>query len=578
MAMLAGLQSSCADQEPDQVLPPDDSQIEQSSSALTATLLNDGFEAGSFSSRWSATGDATVRTDAARTGSYGARIGRGGALVATFDTVGRTGVTVSYELRTAGFELLENVSVQWALPGGSFSELVRFEATSWSARTLVLPASASNRAGIRLRFLVNASNPLGLDPGFEGGYLDNVVIRGETAATPACSSDAECGATQACLGNQCLDRCADGVRDGAELGIDCGGGCEACGTTRVLFSEPFDSGLTRWAATGNAGVTQDLFSYQGGPSARLTGNASLATAVSTLGYDSLRLRYVRSTNGFDSGEFFRAEVSTDGVDFTQLESFEDATLGAASFPLPSAFANQPNLRLRFRTQASWFLVPEYAVLDNVVLEGRVTLGADVCTSDAACSGLDTACARGVCNLATGQCGASPRPAGSGCGDASATECDLADSCDGMGQCLTRVLQPGSVCGEGKLCDGLARCLSCGVNATSTYGLIQHAVFDSSRHGCTTSTCHGSSPGQAQLNLAAGVSFEQLFAVPSTESTKLRVDPGSPAESFLIEKLEAATLGTPVSAGGPMPAGGRPAVPPRQLTATRDWISAGAPQT
>jgi polyvinyl alcohol dehydrogenase (cytochrome) len=581
VATLAGLQTSCAadgGSSATDIPIAEPTQIEEQSSDLSATLLSDGFESGSFSSRWTASGDATVRNDAARTGSFGARVGRGGALVASFDTLGRTGISVSYELRSAGFELLEYVAVQWALPGGSFSELVRFDQTSWGARTLILPASASNRAGVRLRFIVNASNPLGLDSGFEGGYLDNVVVRGETGQAPACSSASQCSASQACVSNQCLDRCLDGVRDGAELGIDCGGDCEPCGSRRVLFSEPFDSGLTRWSAVGNASVTQDLSSYQGGPSARLTGNASLETSVSTLGYDSLTLRYVRSTNGFDSGELFRAELSADGVSYTQLESFEDSNLNAVSFPLPSGVSNVANLRLRFRSNASWFLLPEYAVLDNVVLEGRVTVGVDVCTSDAACSALETSCARGVCNLATGQCGSTPRASGTACGSATATECDLADSCDGMGQCLSRVLPPGSACGAGRLCDDLARCLSCGVDASSTYALIQHAVFDSTRHGCTASTCHGSSPGQAQLNLTPALSYEQLLAAPSTESSKARVEPGQPDQSFLIEKLAAATLGTPLSAGGPMPAGGSPAVPPRKLSATRSWIAAGAPQT
>jgi polyvinyl alcohol dehydrogenase (cytochrome) len=575
---LAGLQSGCVDSQDSATKEDEDVEIAEIASPLTATLLSDGFESGSFvTPRWTASGDATVRTDAVRTGSFGARIGRGGTLVASFDTTGHTGVSVSYELRPTGFEILEYVAVQWALPGGAFSELARVDGNAWTSRTFNLPASAANRAGVRLRFIVNASNPLGLDPGFEGGYLDNVVVRAETA-TPICTSDASCSASQACIAGQCVERCSDGRRDGAELGVDCGGGCAtACGTVRVLFSDNFDTGLTRWAALGSTNVTSDLFSYQGGPSARLTAPASLETQVSTLGHDSLSLRYVRSTNGLDSGEFFSAAVSADGVSYSELERFEDASLNQVSFPLPASLANQASVRLRFRTVGSWFLLPEYGVLDNVVLEGRVTVGSDVCTSDAFCAGLNSACARGVCNLATGQCGSQPRPNGTACGNSASTPCDLADACDGMGQCLARVLAPGTVCGPSSLCDDTARCLSCGVEAASTYGLIQHAVFDSPRHGCVAGICHGSSPGQASLNLTSALSYDQLFAVPASESTLLRVDPGHPEQSFLYEKLSAATLGTPVSAGGPMPAGGSPAVPPRVLSATRTWISAGAPQ-
>jgi outer membrane protein assembly factor BamB len=576
LAMQVGLQAGCLE-APAPGADDDDLEIAEQSSPLTATLLSDGFETGSFvTPRWTATGDASVRADAARTGSFGARVGRGGALVATFDTSGHTGVSVSFELRGTGFELLEHVSVQWALPGASFSELARVDGSAWASRTLALPASAANRSGVRVRFIVNASNPLGLDPGFEGGYLDNVVVRAQTA-TPVCSGDASCAASQACLAGQCVERCRDGVRDGDELGIDCGGSCEPCGGVRVLFSDDFDTGLARWAATGAAAVVQDLFSYQAGPSARLPAPASLQTSVSTLGHDSLLLRYVRSTNGLDSNEFFTAEVSSDGVSFTQLERFEDAGLTHVSFPLPASFANQPAVVLRFRSAGSWFLLPEYGVLDNVVLEGRATVGDDVCTSDAACADLDDACARGVCNLLTGQCGAQPRPAGTTCGEPAASACDLADSCDGMGQCLTNLLPAGAACGEGSLCDDSARCLRCGVEASSSYALIQHAVFDSTRHGCTASFCHGSSPGQAQLDLSAALSYDQIFDAPSTLSSLARVEPGDPDRSFLYLKLSAATLGTPLDGGGPMPATG-PAVPPRLLSATRNWITAGAPES
>lgn len=572
----AGLQFGCLDAPPPQA--SDELEIAEQDNPLTATLLSDGFETGGFvTPRWSASGDAAVHAEAARTGSFGARLGRGGALVASFDTTGHTGVSVSYELRGVGLGPFEHVAVQWALPGGGFSELARTDGAAWTSRTFALPAAAAGRAGVRLRFVVNARNPLGLDPDFEGAYLDNVVVRAETA-TPVCRDDQSCGTGQTCIAGQCVERCRDGVRDGAELGIDCGGECEPCGSVRVLFSDNFDTGLTRWAATGAADVAHDVFSYQGGPSARMPAPATLQTSVSTLGHDSLRLRYVRGSRGLDEGEFFAAEVSADGATFTELERFEDSGLAHVSFPLPPSFADQPGVILRFRAQGSAFLLPEYGLLDDVVLEGRSTVGADVCTSDAFCANLDSACARGVCDLLTGLCGAEPRPAGTACGDPAASACDLPDSCDGMGQCLANVQPAGSVCGPDSLCDDAARCLRCGVEASSSYALIQHAVFDSPRHGCTASFCHGSSPGQAQLDLTAARSYDQLFDAPSTYAALARVEPGDPDQSFLYLKMSAATLGTPLEGGGPMPAGGSPAVPPRLLAAARGWIAAGAPES
>lgn len=86
--------------------------------------------------------------------------------------------------------------------------------------------------------------------------------------------------------------------------------------------------------------------------------------------------------------------------------------------------------------------------------------------------------------------------------------------------------------------------------------------------CTT--CHSGAAAPLGLRLDEGVSFALLVNTPSTEvPSLLRVDPGNPDNSYLIQKLE----GT-AAVGGRMPLGGSP-LPPETIAVVRQWISEGA---
>lgn len=113
---------------------------------------------------------------------------------------------------------------------------------------------------------------------------------------------------------------------------------------------------------------------------------------------------------------------------------------------------------------------------------------------------------------------------------------------------------------------------------STYAVLQRQIFDAPAYGCTLGFCHGSAPGQGLLDLRAAGSYEALVGVKSTLSSLQRVQPGAAAQSFLYQKIAAATRGLPVEGGGPMPAGGYDPVPERALDALAAWIDAGAPKT
>ena len=110
---------------------------------------------------------------------------------------------------------------------------------------------------------------------------------------------------------------------------------------------------------------------------------------------------------------------------------------------------------------------------------------------------------------------------------------------------------------------------------STFAAIQKVVFENK--GCTQDVCHGSARSGG-LDLRAGSAYANLLEVGSTSSPNPRIQPGEPSESFLFQKLEAATRpGSVTIAGSPMPSG-LPPLSEDELEAIRLWIEAGAPET
>jgi mono/diheme cytochrome c family protein len=103
-------------------------------------------------------------------------------------------------------------------------------------------------------------------------------------------------------------------------------------------------------------------------------------------------------------------------------------------------------------------------------------------------------------------------------------------------------------------------------------MIQTQIFDP---GCAT--CHtdvGRTPAGG-LNLRPGSSFAGLVNVASTgQPGAVRVVPGNPNTSYLVQKLE----GAAGIAGLRMPRNGPPYLTDAQVKMIRDWIAAGAPNS
>lgn len=102
----------------------------------------------------------------------------------------------------------------------------------------------------------------------------------------------------------------------------------------------------------------------------------------------------------------------------------------------------------------------------------------------------------------------------------------------------------------------------------TLASIQANIFTPT---CAFSGCHGGATVQQGLNLDPGFSAANLINVVSPQdATLIRVIPGNPSGSFLIQKLE----GTQ-TVGIPMPAFSPP-LPQATINVIRQWIANGAP--
>jgi hypothetical protein len=111
--------------------------------------------------------------------------------------------------------------------------------------------------------------------------------------------------------------------------------------------------------------------------------------------------------------------------------------------------------------------------------------------------------------------------------------------------------------------------------SSSFEAIQSLIFE--RHGCTAAACHGVGK-VGGLDLRAEVAWENLVDVASSNSATKRVQPGAAADSFLYQKLRAATEpGSVQVAGSPMPIGAG-ALSANELEAVKLWIARGAPKT
>jgi hypothetical protein len=102
------------------------------------------------------------------------------------------------------------------------------------------------------------------------------------------------------------------------------------------------------------------------------------------------------------------------------------------------------------------------------------------------------------------------------------------------------------------------------------------IWDGVGTGTTACTaCHSGGSPSAGLDLSSGNSYGEIFNVPSGQAAGMDlIEPGNPAQSYLLHKLDNTHIGVGGS-GSRMPLGGA-AINAASRTELQNWVTSGAP--
>ncbi len=159
--------------------------------------------------------------------------------------------------------------------------------------------------------------------GIQNGNETGVDCGGpDCVACPTCTdgilngneTDVDCG------GPDCpaCPTCVDGIMNGDETGIDCGGSCAECGCGLVLDQEDFENGLGIWIDGGSdcALYTNGNYASSGINTLRLRDNSSSSNATTNnLNLSSivaLKVQFHFYPRSMESNEGFRLQLSSNG--------------------------------------------------------------------------------------------------------------------------------------------------------------------------------------------------------------------------------------------------------------------------
>lgn len=172
--------------------------------------------------------------------------------------------------------------------------------------------------------------------------------------------------TSFCLGGPPAPTCTDGIQNGDETGIDCGGSsCAPCSTSNVVLNEGyFETGLDGWTdGGGDCARVQSANSYEGNFSVRIRDNSGVASSMSLTNVNVTPFAaievdfyfYVFSMeNGedfwlrfFDGSQWSTVQTWTQGVDVSN-NTFYNATVSIT----PAQYNFAVNSGFRFQCDAS----------------------------------------------------------------------------------------------------------------------------------------------------------------------------------------------------------------------------------
>lgn len=219
--------------------------------------------------------------------------------------------------------------------------------------------------------------------GVQNGDETGVDCGGSCAPCATCDdgilngneTDVDCGGSCA----PCAT-CNDGVQNGDETGVDCGGSCAPCGgggcTETVLSSDGFESSYGNWNDGGSDCARTSTYAESGNRSIRLRDNTNSSVLTSDpynlTGFSEVTISFDYLSRLMENGEDFWLQANVGGgyqtlVTWVAGTDFTNSNTNwtAETVTITGTFSS--STRFRFRCDAS--ANSDYIYLDNIVVEG-----------------------------------------------------------------------------------------------------------------------------------------------------------------------------------------------------------------
>ncbi len=210
---------------------------------------------------------------------------------------------------------------------------------------------------------------------------------GNTPPAPTCNDGIQNGnETGVDCGGSCspcpvAPTCNDGIQNGNETGVDCGGSCTPCNTgggcvDTNINTATFESGYGIWNDGGSDCARSSAYGYNSNVSLRLRDNSSTSVATTDNlnldGFEEVTVDFTYYPRSMETGEDFFLEASVDGGSnfqiLTSWASGTDFTNNVREFESVTVTGNfTSTTKFRFRCDASGN--SDYIYIDNVVLTG-----------------------------------------------------------------------------------------------------------------------------------------------------------------------------------------------------------------
>jgi hypothetical protein len=163
--------------------------------------------------------------------------------------------------------------------------------------------------------------------------------------------------------------CNDGIQNGNETGIDCGGSdCEACDDgedeDEIVFAHYFESGWDGWQDGGSDCYRYNgSRSFEGNRSIRIRDNSGIPSSMTSSAYDlseysGVEVNFYFFPNSMENGEdfwlrYFDGNTWQTVAEFTSGSSFQNNSFYVATVPiLSSEYDMVSNAKFRFQCDAS----------------------------------------------------------------------------------------------------------------------------------------------------------------------------------------------------------------------------------